>query len=158
MRLLKILDDKFEEYVLVASLIFTLALLFMQVVMRYVFQSSLSWSEELARYIFLWQIWLGTGLAVKHKKHIRVDVLMNYLSPAKQRILNDFVVVVWIGFIAYLAYVSFDLTARQFMLNQLSPALQVPMWLAYGSVPVGCSFMIFRLIQQMFKEYKARRA
>jgi TRAP-type C4-dicarboxylate transport system permease small subunit len=152
MKFLKILDDRFEEYLLVASLVFSTILIFVQVVARYVFSSSISWSEELARYLFLWQTWLGTALAVKYNKHIRVDILMNYLSEKNKKILNDFVRVIWIGFICILAYKSFQLTAMQFSRNQLSPALQIPMWIPYASVPVGCTLMIIRLIQRLVLE------
>lgn len=55
--------NQLEAHLLVCSLIFTVILVFFQVILRYVFSSSLSWSEELARYIFIWQIWLGTSVA-----------------------------------------------------------------------------------------------
>ena len=67
--------DNAEEYLLVGSLAFNVVLVFFQVVMRYVFQNSLSWSEELARYIFLWQTWLGASYAVKEHRHLRVEML-----------------------------------------------------------------------------------
>lgn len=51
--------NSLEAHLLVISLAFTTLLIFVQVVMRYVFNNSLSWSEELARYVFIWQIWLG---------------------------------------------------------------------------------------------------
>ena len=54
--------NKIEEYFLVYSLILMVALVFIQVIMRYIFNNSLSWSEELVRYIFIWQIWLGASL------------------------------------------------------------------------------------------------
>ena len=50
--------NKLEEWLLVGSLAFSVILLFIQVIMRSVFNSSLSWSEELARYIFIWQIYI----------------------------------------------------------------------------------------------------
>lgn len=152
MNFLKKLDDKFEEYILVASLAFNVGLIFIQVLMRYAFKSSLSWSEELARYIFIWQTWLGTSLAVKYNKHIRVDVLKNFISLKNQKKLDYLVKVVWICFIAFLAYKGFSLTMMQFSRNQLSPALQMPLGFTYASMPIGCCFMIFRLIQQIFKE------
>lgn len=54
--------DHFEETILVYSYLLVVPLLFVQVVSRYVFNHSLSWSEELARYIFIWQVWLGSRL------------------------------------------------------------------------------------------------
>lgn len=152
MKLINKLDDKFEEYILVTSLAFNVGLIFIQVAMRYIFSSSLSWSEELARYIFIWQTWLGTSLAVKYDKHIRVDVLKNFLSFSKQKKLDNIIRIIWIIFIAYLAYQGFKLTSMQFARNQLSPALEIPLGFAYASMPIGCCFMIFRLIQKIYRE------
>lgn len=81
---------------------------------------------------------------------------MNYLSPAAKKILNDFVTVIWAAFIIYLAYLSYQLMGKLMVINQLSPALQIPMWAAYSSVPVGCTLMVFRLLQQFIREIKSK--
>lgn len=60
-----------EEKVLIGSLIFNTLLIFLQIIMRGAFNSSLSWSEELSRYIFIWQIWLGADLAFAYGEHIK---------------------------------------------------------------------------------------
>ena len=49
--------NNLEEYLLVVSLVINVLLVFLQVIMRTVFKNSLTWSEELSRYIFIWQIW-----------------------------------------------------------------------------------------------------
>ena len=63
-KILSLIEEKLEEYFLVISMIAMVVIIFLQVVMRYVFNNSLTWSEEIARYIFLWQIWIGVSYAV----------------------------------------------------------------------------------------------
>ena len=58
--------NNLEEYLLVVSLVINVLLVFLQVIMRTVFKNSLTWSEELSRYIFIWQIWLGASIALKY--------------------------------------------------------------------------------------------
>ena len=58
-KILKWLDDNIELYICVFLMSFMTLLVFVQVVMRYVFNNSLSWSEELARYTFIWLIYIG---------------------------------------------------------------------------------------------------
>ena len=53
--------------------------------MRTIFNYSLSWTEELSRYIFIWQTWLGTSIALKYKQHIRVEILINFLKKIKNK-------------------------------------------------------------------------
>ena len=67
--------NNLEEYLLVVSLVINVLLVFLQVIMRTVFKNSLTWSEELSRYIFIWQIWLGARIALKYNEHIRVTLI-----------------------------------------------------------------------------------
>ena len=59
MKILKLLDEKLEEVFLVIILIAAVVIVAMQVVTRYVFKIPLPWSEEIARYLFLWLTWGG---------------------------------------------------------------------------------------------------
>ncbi len=157
MKFLRLLDDKLEEVFLVASLVVTVTLVFAQIIMRYVVGQSLYWSEELARYIFLWQIWVGTSFAVKYSSHIRVEFLRNLLSEKKQLILDFVVQVIWLAFVVFLTYKSGILVRMLFGRGQLTPALRIPVAYAYLSVPVGCALMTFRLLQAMAAKLRAIR-
>lgn len=154
MTFLKALDEKFEEYFLVGSLIFNLVLIFIQVIMRYIFKSSLSWSEELGRYIFLWQIWIGASYAVKKSKHLRIEVLKKHLSPKGQVKLDLVAIIIWAAFSLFLTTKSAELTSILISRGQLSPAMRLPMGYAYASVPVGCGLMTIRLVQEIYEKIK----
>ena len=80
--------NKAEEYFLVYSLILMVALVFIQVIMRYIFNNSLSWSEELVRYIFIWQIWLGASVGAKNNDHIRIEIFSNKLKQKPREALE----------------------------------------------------------------------
>lgn len=154
--MLKKIWDHLEEYILVYSLMFSVGLVFVQVVMRYVFSNSLSWSEELARYLFLWQIWLGASYAVKEHKHLRIEILQDFIKdPRKRKMYDVFVMVLWLGFSIFLTSESASLTILQFQRNQVSPAMRIPMAYAYASVPVGCGLMSLRLIGEIVKTIKS---
>ena len=80
MKVIKFLDDKLEEYLMVFLVAVMTVLIFVQVVMRYVFSNSLAWTEELSRYLFLWSIWLGASYGVKTKTHVKLTVLTEKLN------------------------------------------------------------------------------
>lgn len=154
MKILKFLDDKFEEYFLAFTLSLSVVIIFAQVIMRYVFSSSLSWSEELARYLFLWQIWVGAAFAVKHKKHLRADVLQIVLPSKLKYPLEVLYTVIWLCFSIFLAYKSSILVSTISRVGQLSAAMRLPMKFAYASVPAGCTLMTIRLVQKIYLDYK----
>lgn len=80
--------NKLEEYFLVYTMILMVIIVFVQVIFRYILNNSLSWSEELVRYIFIWQVWLGASLGMRINEHIRVDMFVKLLPNVPQKILG----------------------------------------------------------------------
>ncbi len=138
-----------EEYLLVGSMAFNVLLVFFQVVMRYVFHNSLSWSEELARYIFLWQTWLGASYAVRQRRHLRVEMVADRFRGRNRIRFELFVLVVWFAFSLFLAYQGSRMTLFLVRTGQLSAAMRIPISWAYASVPVGCAMMALRLVGEV---------
>lgn len=142
-----------EEIFLIPSIIFSVVLILIQVVMRYVFGSSLAWSEELARYLFVWQVWVGASYSAKNKSHLRITFARDRLAPPARRKVELLVTVIWIAFAGFVAVNGFSLVARVNRFNQRSSALRMPMMYAHLAVPVGCSLMVIRLIENTLKDF-----
>ncbi len=141
--------DRIEEVFLVGSLAFNVVLIFIQVVMRYVFQNSLSWSEELARYIFLWQTWVGASYAVRMRRHFRVEMLVDLMKGRLRKWYELVVLLVWCAFALFIAWQGSVLTGFLIKRWQVSAAMQIPIAWAYASVPAGCAMMAIRLVMEM---------
>lgn len=137
-----------EEKFLVYSLMFTTLLIFVQIIMRYVVGRSLSWSEELTRYIFLWQIWIGASYAISLKKHLKIDAFVNHFHGNAKKMILFFSLLCWIFFSTFLAVKGTDLVVLIYHQEQLSPAMQVPMAYAYAAIPVGGMLMIIKLLDE----------
>ena len=129
-------------------------LVFIQVVMRYVFSNSLSWSEELARFIFLWLSWIGASYAVKVRSHFRVEMFANMVKGRARVWFEYFVLIVWFVFSFILAWLGTELVIFLADTGQASAAMDIPMTWPYASVPVGCALMCVRLIIEMYKLYR----
>ena len=147
--MLKKILDKAEEYFLVYSLAFSVLLVFAQVVMRYVFQNSLSWSEELARYLFLWISWVGASFAVCERSHFRVEILPNMLCGRRRDYFELCVFAAWFAFCIFLTWQGGKATYFVWKRHQVSAALQIPIAFAYASVPVGAGLMSIRVWQEV---------
>src|SRR5690625_7550199 len=104
MSILRWLDKHLEEYILVILSIFTVVIIFSQVVLRYIFNSSLPWSEEIARYAFICLIYVGVSYGVKRQKHLSVDVFIMIFNDKGKIIINmiaNFLLLVYALVITY---------------------------------------------------------
>lgn len=150
-KILKFYND-LEAHLLVCSLIFTVILIFMQVILRYVFGSSLSWSEELARYIFIWQIWLGTSVAQREQVHVRIEVFggsKHEVLKKAVRICSD---IIWMVFCLILVKYGFELVISIHRRGILSTAMRIPMYLVYLSLPFSQAVVALRVAGELVRE------
>ena len=149
--------DKFEEYLLIGTLVFNVLLIFSQILMRTIFNYSLSWTEELSRYIFIWQTWLGTSIALKYKQHIRVEILINFLKKIKnKKILEVLVNFIWISFSAFLLYAGILLSKSMIARNVLSSGMRIPLVFIYSCLPISSLIVLIRLINDTINLIKRK--
>ncbi len=146
--------DNFEEYFVVWTMAIMTALVFCQVIMRYVFSSSLSWSEELARYIFMWLSWIGASYAVKERSHFRVEMFANLLKGPRREKFELAILVIWFAFALVMAWLGTRLMIFLMETGQISSAMEIPMSWVYASVPAGCGLMAVRLVVEIVKILK----
>lgn len=78
---------KLLEAVLVALLAGMTVMVFANVILRYVFSSGLDISEELSRFFFVWLIFIGAIVAMRHHAHMGFDLLVTASSPGIRRVL-----------------------------------------------------------------------
>ena len=144
--------DKLEEYVLCASLVVTTLIIFVQVIMRSVFNSSLTWSEELTRYIFIWQIWMGVSIAQKDKAHIKVK---SFVKNQKGIAVVDVIAtILLIAFNIFLVTSGIDLVQQMITRGNVSSAMRMPMWIVYIVLPLASGIFTLRLIGQVVEDIK----
>ena len=150
--------DKFEEYLLIGSLVFNVLLIFSQIFMRTIFNYSLSWTEELSRYIFIWQTWLGTSIALKYKQHIRVEILINIFKKAKnKKILEISVNLIWIAFSIFLLCAGSLLCRSMITRNVLSSGMRIPIVFIYSCLPISSLIVLIRLINDSINLIKREK-
>lgn len=157
MKILKWLDRHIEEVLLVFFSAVMVAVIFLQVVMRQL-DSSLSWSEELARYSFIWLVYIGISYGVKKDRHIKVDVALLLLKEKGQIILTIIANLLFMAFAIFVIRYGYDIASQLLSFGQKSPANQIPMGLVYMATPIGMGLTLIRLIQNLIKHIKALRA
>ena len=154
MKTIKWLDDHLEEYLLIALSIFTVAIIFGQVFMRYALSSSLSWSEEIARYAFIWMIYIGVSYGVKKGKHLGVDAFSELFQDKGKIVLAIIANLCFLVFAAIVVYFGFDIVLR---ITRESAALQLPMGWVYAAPVAGMVLTMLRLLQNLIQQIQAFR-
>ncbi|MBS3919252.1 MAG: TRAP transporter small permease [Deltaproteobacteria bacterium] len=151
---LSLLSEKAVYYTLVVMMIVMTVTVIVQVFLRYVFSFSLSWSEEVARYLMIWVAFLGGSLALKKGLHIGVEVLLVRIGSRTRRwvsILSKMFVLI---FLIYLTIGGIKITWA--VRDQSSPALLFSMAYAYLSAPVGGFFMALQTIHSLIEDWGKR--
>ncbi len=128
--------------------------LFIQVIMRYVFNNSLSWSEELARYIFIWMVFIGISYGAKQMKHLKIDVFLSVFPKKVRPYLVIFADVVVLALSAVIVYSAWITVQNYIKIGVKSPALHAPYWFIYSSCLVGYALTFFRQIQTIVYRVK----
>ena len=143
----KAIDDYLEETILLILLVLMTAIMGVQIVSRYVFQNSLTWSEELVRYMFVWSAFLGVPFCIKHGLSIKVDQFRNLFPVPLQRILMYIdKIIIFVLFLVMFIY-SCLVVKASYLSGQTSPAMQIPMWIVQLSVCVSSLLSMMRSIQ-----------
>lgn len=122
---------------------------FINVVLRYAFNSGLTWSSELATYLFVWVIFLGAILAAKDDIHIKVDLLTNRLSKGWQKVflvISNVLILIALGMLV-------DGGSKIVLSTHgsISPSLGIPLSLVNASLVVFAIATGLILIYQTYK-------
>lgn len=144
---INLISDKLN---FVASLLASISVLvilvccFIQVLCRYVLNASLSWSEEVARYVFVWASMLGFSVATKHGSNATIDVISSRLHGKTKfvhTIICDLIMIYICGLLTYYGVVILPTMNKTF-----SAALLIPNGYIYASVPVASVLIIVHML------------
>lgn len=153
MKVLKFIDEQFEKWFLIASLIVMVLVTFMQIVLRW-FNAATVWAEEFSRYVMLYQVWVGASYAVHENAHIRITALIGKLSGGRRRGMDLVVLTLWLLFALWLTVEGCVLVGKIAAMGQVSSAMRIPMTIPYASVPIGGALMTIRLVQKIVERLR----
>ena len=139
--------DRAEEYLTAALLAMMTLLTFVQVVLRYLFDSGLVWALEATVYMFGWLVLLGISGVVRTDGHIAVDMLTKHLSPVAQKAVALLAMVLSLLYTGLMLAASGSLVLRLHAFGSLAHDVPLPRWVLLLSLPLGFALLGLRLIQ-----------
>ena len=145
---LKIIYQKPVELACGALMVAITAVVFLQVVSRYVFNYPFDWPEEMARYLFVWVALLGAALALRRGAHFSIDALVKSLPAAWRRVVPLLIHTSLGVFTLLVSVKGFQLALS--VSEQLSSGMEVSMTYPYLSVPVSFAIMFKYILSEIY--------
>ena len=156
MILLRILD-RLEELLITVLIAAATLIIFVAVMHRYLvgvpflydllFPINLSWAQEVCIYMFVWMAKFGAAYGVRTGIHVGVDVLVNKLNPPVRKGTVLFGLLCGALFTAVVGTMGAKFVHGLYYTDQVSPDLELPIWIIYLCVPLGSYLMCFRFLQ-----------
>ena len=156
-RALMWIKDHFEEVLCGVMFVLMTLIINIEVIRRYVFQSPGAYSEEIARYLFIWTTYLGLSFAIREREHIVTDVLPRRLPPKINQIINIVSTTCFAVFAFLMAYFGYRYSFQMVRFERITEAMHIPMVYFCSSVGIGFALAFFRLLGVLKYEIKVFR-
>jgi TRAP-type C4-dicarboxylate transport system permease small subunit len=127
----------------------------LQVFCRYVLNNSLSWSEEIMRYLFIWLVMFATTITVKHGSGASVDIFAGLFRRHARRL---YALILYAALaVGGIVFIIFGWRMTVSTMPSLSAALRIPMGYVYLCVPVSGAIIVLHCITAILDEFTAKK-
>ncbi len=116
---------------------------------RFVVERSLTFPDELIRYLFVWMVMLGAAIAYRRGIHAAITMFTMALPAQIQRVVM--VIATLIALVFFLVLLRQGIALTIVVMPQISPALEVSMSWVYGAIPVGGAFLMIYGLELLVK-------
>lgn len=141
------LIDRTVEWALVVLLLLMVVVGGMQVFNRFFLNTSLSWSEELQRYLHIWLVFLAIPVAYRRGAHIGMNMVVDLFAPSVQSTLRLLCELTWLGFGLCVGY--YTLIIMRVARNQTSSGLDISMDWVYLALVVGSVYLALCVVRNL---------
>lgn len=145
--------DQIEEWFIALALAAMTIVTFVQVVLRYVFESGFVWSLEATTYAFGWLVLVGMSYGVRTRAHIAVDLVTRRLRPGAGRIVAFAALAASLAYCGLMLYGGAVFVDRLMTLGNNARDIPLPRWLLTAMMPVGFGLLGLRLLQASWRYF-----
>ena len=144
-----------EEWSLFVIVTVALVALFVNVVLRYGFNYTLAWSEELVRIVIIYSTFIGASVAVKRRAMIKIDAVVQ-IFPKLETILTHYSNTLMLIFAGMMFYYGYKMVELQVITQQKTIIMQIPLVYLYAIMPVMGIMVFLRTVQVMIQDAKKK--
>jgi C4-dicarboxylate transporter DctQ subunit len=139
--------DRVEEVFMAVAIAFMTILTFIQVILRYVFDTGFVWSLEATTYAFAWMVLIGMSYCVRQRAHIAVDLVVDRLPPATRRMVALLAIALCVAYCLFMIYGGAIFVDRLMTLGNEARDVPLPRWFLTSILPVGFGLLAIRFLQ-----------
>lgn len=141
----------FEEGLIIIMLSYMAIMNFLNVVFRYLFASSFSFTEELTVTVFVWVTMMGVAAGFKRSAHLGMSFVVDFFHGKARALFAAFAVICSLIFMCLVFYYGIVMVQHQINMGATTPILRMPQAVQGLSMPVGAAFVIVRIIEAGIK-------
>lgn len=141
------LTDRLEEGALALLLGAMTVLTFVTVVLRYVFNSNIIWSQAATLYMFGWLVLIGISYGIRANAHIGIDLAVKMIPPGPRRVVGMIGVLLCLVYAGLMTYGSYRYIALKVRRGTIDADIPAPEWLLKIILPLGFALLALRLLQ-----------
>ncbi|OEH92104.1 TRAP transporter small permease [Bacillus solimangrovi] len=149
MKVLNTLLNRLEEITVAITLTISVILTFIEVVLRYGFGSSIGFTHELVVYLLIFTGMIGASIGVREKVHLGVDLLVLQFPYSIQKALTLFSLIICTLFCIIITILGIEHIQILSQFGQVSPEMEIPLYIPKLIVPLSFGLMTIRFIQQI---------
>lgn len=114
------------------------------------YAGDVAWIDEATRYLLVWMVFVGLGIALAQGRHVAMSVLLDRMPPALRRGIGRLIDLVGLAFSLYVVWIGIDITERVLVSGQRSPTLGITTAILYATLPAGFLLLALRYGASLF--------
>lgn len=143
-----------EELICVVALSVMTILAFANVVSRYVFSASFSFSEEITTYLFVLLSLIGAAVAARRGQHLGFTAILDIMRPRVKRVVQMFSFSLGMVYSGAICWYGIQMVMSQIARHQVTAGMQWPEWIFGAFVPVGAIFVTIEFLLCLIETIK----
>lgn len=146
--------NRLEEGSITFLMAATTLLVFVEVILRFVFNTGMMWAQELTLHMAAWMVILGAPYGLKVGSHIGIDAFVRALNPRTARLVTALAVLAGLAYCGLFGYGSWVYAKKMWVTGIELEDMDIPRWLAHGAMLLlGFALLAMRLLTLLWKLY-----
>lgn len=132
---------------------FMFVILFLEIISRYFLIFQIMWSEEIARYLFIWIVFLGSAYAFKENLHLYIDIFISKIPLPYRNYINILHYILILIFLILLLYYGIEYS-KIFWYDPIATVRFIHLGWIYSIIPLSAVLMILNIVVSLKKMFR----